>query len=405
MTHTDQSNAVQISAAGRGGWMEVPVEVMPPRAESYAVDRHPRRKERAEVAWGQARIEDHEIWQEPARGGFVDALQMGVPWRDVLRMIHEGRAPQPPIAHLSGRRLVDLKEGEATLALPASDWFRGPKGHLDTGMSAFLADMAHFYAVLSTLPPGAACTTAELSLTFLGQPPAGGGEITAQSRVIHADERTALAVGSVVGQEGQPVAYSTSRYFLFPPRTAMPPRPVSSPQAPVVPRTPGPLSRRCGPTTSPLDEETMDRLSGLEILQAQIAGAMPRPPLDQLTGIRLTDASDGQVRFSLPAHGWLPQEMSTVFGGMIALLAKSAAAGAVQAVAGAGTRFAALDLKVNFLRPVPADGGELLATGTVTHRGRHLTIATADVLHGGRRVATATGTTALTAPHGSMQAG
>jgi hypothetical protein len=158
MTNTDQSNAVQISAAGRGSWMEAPVEAMPPRAKSYAfdrhraphlsapaLDRHPRQTEQAEVAWGQAGTEDHEIWQEPARGGVVDAVQLGVPWRDILQMIHEDRAPQPPIAHLSGRRLVDLKEGAATLALPASDWFRGPKGHLDTGMFAFLADMAHFY--------------------------------------------------------------------------------------------------------------------------------------------------------------------------------------------------------------------------------------------------------------------
>ena len=367
--------------------------------------RHPRQTQQAEVASEQARAEDHEIWQEPARGGVVDASQLGMPWRDVLRMIHEDRAPQPPIAYLSGRRLVDLREGEATLALPASTWFRGPKGHLDTGMFAFLADMAHFYAVLSTLPPGAACTTAELSMTFLGQPPAGGGEITAQSRVMHADERTALAVGSVMDQDGQLVAYSTSRYFLFPPGTAMPQRQAGPPRSPVMLREPIPLSRACGPMTSPLDAATMDRLSGLEILQAQIAGAMTRPPIDRLTGMRLTDASDGQVSFSLPAHGWLPQEMGTVFGGMIALLAKSATAGAVQAVAGAGTRFAAVDLKVNFLRPVPADGGELLATGTVTHRGRHLTIASADVLHRGRRVATATGTTALSSPHGSSRAG
>lgn len=246
-----------------------------------APHRHPRRKEQAEVTAGQAGAEDHEIWQEPARGGVVDASQMGVPWRDVLQMIHEDRAPQPPIAYLSGRRLVDLREGEATLALPASTWFRGPKGHLDTSMFALLADMAHFYAVLSTLPPGAACTTAELSLTFLGHPPVGGGEITAQSRVMHTDERTALAVGSVMGQEGQLVAYSTSRYVLFPPGTAMPHRPVSLPRSPVAPRTPDPHSRLCGSMTSPLDAATMDRLSGLEMLQAQIAEAMPRPPIDR----------------------------------------------------------------------------------------------------------------------------
>jgi Thioesterase superfamily len=55
----------------------------------------------------------------------------------------------------------------------------------------------------------------------------------------------------------------------------------------------------------------------------------------------------------------------------------------------------ALDVKINFLRAAPADGGELLATGTVLHRGKRLAIATAEVIHGDVRVAVLTGTTAL----------
>ncbi|HMI71373.1 MAG TPA: hypothetical protein VK510_15365, partial [Solirubrobacteraceae bacterium] len=58
----------------------------------------------------------------------------------------------------------------------------------------------------------------------------------------------------------------------------------------------------------------------------------------------------------------------------------------------------ALDVKTNLLRPVPADGSEIVATGTVLHRGKRLAIATADVMHGDVRVAVLTGTTALTPP-------
>jgi uncharacterized protein (TIGR00369 family) len=61
-----------------------------------------------------------------------------------------------------------------------------------------------------------------------------------------------------------------------------------------------------------------------------------------------------------------------------------------------GTSFTALDVKINFLRAVPADGGELLATGRVLHRGKRLAIATAEVMHGDVLVAVLTGTTALT---------
>jgi uncharacterized protein (TIGR00369 family) len=125
---------------------------------------------------------------------------------------------------------------------------------------------------------------------------------------------------------------------------------------------------------------------------------MPCPPVDQLTGIRLVSAEPGRVVFALPASPWLRNEWGTVYGGMLTLVAKSAAAAAVQTTAARGTAFTALDVKTNLLRPVPADGSEIVATGTVLHRGKRLAIATADVMHGDVRVAVLTGTTALTSP-------
>jgi uncharacterized protein (TIGR00369 family) len=298
-----------------------------------------------------------------------------------------------PIAHLSGRRLIDLADGSATLAIPASDWFRGPKGRVDSGVLAFLADMTHFHAVLSTLPAGAACTTAELSITFLGQPPDAGGELRASSEVVYANERDALALAFVRDDQGRPLAHSSSRYFIFPAGTYKPRRGAEA--LPTRVRSSHSVFRTPEWSFSPLEEHALERISGLEILEAQLAGDRGSPPIDRLTGIRLVQAGDGRVVFALPAHGWLLQENGTVSGGAIALLAKSATAGAVQAAAGAGTRFSALDLKVNFLRPVDADGTELRAEGKVGHRGRRLVIADTTVSHGGRTVATATGTTAL----------
>jgi uncharacterized protein (TIGR00369 family) len=134
------------------------------------------------------------------------------------------------------------------------------------------------------------------------------------------------------------------------------------------------------------------------LLRARLHGDVPPPPIDQLTGIRLVAAEHGRVVFSLPAHRWLGNEWGTVYGGLTTLVAKSAAAAAVQTTAAAGTRFTALDIKVNLLRPIPLDGRELVATGTLLHRGKRLAIATAQVVHGDERVAVATGTTALTPP-------
>jgi uncharacterized protein (TIGR00369 family) len=332
-----------------------------------------------------------------AQAGVFEAGLLTVPGLVALREIHAGRSPQPPIHRWSGRRLVALQHGEASIAMPASGWFCGPKGRLHPGIFAFLLDMAHLYAVVSTLPAGGGCTTAELSVTVLGEPPSSGAEITARSRVIYSDERNALAEGLVTDQGGQPLAHSTSRYFLFAPGAVVPRQLGGSPPETRQPGT-GARLREPVPQIAPVGTALLQRLSGLEILAAQINGEIPAAPIDRYAGIRLIEAEDGRVVFSLPVHPGLLQELGTVFGGVIALLANSASGAAVQTIAPAATGFTALDLKANFLRPVSAEGEELIATGAITHRGGKLSIANAVVTYQGRRIAIATGTTALAPP-------
>jgi uncharacterized protein (TIGR00369 family) len=332
---------------------------------------------------------------------FLHSGLLARPGLEALRHIHTGRSPQPPVHYLSGRRLVALKHGEASIAMPASGWFCGPKGRLHPGIFAFLLDMTHLYAVVSTLPAGVGCTTAELSVTVLGEPPPSGAEITATSRVVYSGERHALAEGLVAGPGGQPVAHSSSRYFLYAPGDIAPSRSAGEPRPEARPPGADAILAAPVPQITPAGPALLQGLSGLEILTAQLTGDIPAAPIGQLTGIRLAEADDGRVVFSLPAQPSLVQELGTVFGGVIALLAKSATEAAVQSIAPAGTGFTAVDLKVNFLRPARAEGAEgdeLIATGSVTHRGSRLSIADAVITQRGRRIAIATGTTALTRP-------
>src|SRR5215472_17677603 len=139
---------------------------------------------------------------ERAQAGVFDAGLLAVPGLEALREIRAGRSPQPPIHQWSGRRLVALQQGQASIAMPASGWFCGPKGRLHSGIFAFLLDMTHLYSVVSTLPAGGGCTTAELSVTVLGEPPPSGAQITGRSQVVYSDERNALAEGLVTGQGG-----------------------------------------------------------------------------------------------------------------------------------------------------------------------------------------------------------
>ncbi len=333
------------------------------------------------------------IEDEPVRGGTGHASLAALPGVDALRTWLDGTSPAPPLARLTGRRLVDVGVGTVTFALPISPWVLGPKGQVHKGVLAFLAGAPLFGAVQSALPERTSCTTAEMSMTFLGDPPAGGGELTATGRLIATAGDTGLATVDVTAPDGRLVAHGTARCLIFPPvdaTTVPPPEPPEpEPEWP----TPDPW-RRPLPRAS-LSEAPKTDASGLEVLRARLRGDLPSPPIDRLTGIRLLEAEDGRVVFAMPASGWLAQEFGAVFGGAIALLGMSAASAAVQATAEAGTSFAAVDVKVNLLRPVLPDGEDLVATGTVLHRGRRLAIGTSEVQHAGRRVAVVTGTTEL----------
>jgi uncharacterized protein (TIGR00369 family) len=340
------------------------------------------------------------LLREPVRGSVVYPGLAAVPGVEQVRALLDGRAPAPPVARLTGRRIVAASFGSATYALPATDWMLGPKGFVHSGVLAFLADGALIATVVSALPARVLCTTAELSMTFLGSPPHGGHEITAHGHLLHLDQQMALAEVYVRDAHDRLAAHGTSRCSVFQPiDDSVQLVPPEGPHAAETePDIPDPYLREPPATDRGRLQETHD---GLELLRAQLRGELPRPPIDQLTGMRLVEAEPGRVTFALPASPWLCNEWGTVFGGILTLLAKSAAAAAVQATAGRGTSFTALDVKINFLRAVPADGRDLLATGTVLHRGKRLAIATAELMHDDTAVAVLTGTTALTPSAGA----
>jgi uncharacterized protein (TIGR00369 family) len=80
----------------------------------------------------------------------------------------------------------------------------------------------------------------------------------------------------------------------------------------------------------------------------------------------------------------------------VALLAETALSDAIQSALPAGTAIAPFDLKVNYLRPLKADGREATAAGTVVHAGRRVAVADARVLDADHKaIAVATGSAML----------
>jgi uncharacterized protein (TIGR00369 family) len=335
-----------------------------------------------------------EIWQEEPVGGFADRSVLGMAALDRNRLAMEGRLPVPPMNYLTEISFDQASAGTAGFSMPASPWFANSAGLIPGGMLAPIADGALGASVGTELGPGVTFTTAELSLTFVrpARPGADAG-IVASGQALHVGRSVGISEAFMLAEPGgHLLAHGTTRCAIFPPLDPLPepaaewprleqPRPGSDPSHPL----------RREPRGEGLGQEVFASRSGLEIVRAGIAGELPAPPLQRLTGLRATLAEEGRVEWVLPCSGWLSSPARSVQGGFIALLAEAALTGAVFTTTPPGTAIATLDLKVNYLRPVLPDGEDLLASARVLHRGRRLAVAGAELLKEGRRVALATG--------------
>jgi uncharacterized protein (TIGR00369 family) len=118
------------------------------------------------------------------------------------------------------------------------------------------------------------------------------------------------------------------------------------------------------------------RLPGLEALRRTLAGEAPYPPIAELFGMRLVAVDPGRVVWEAVPGEQHYNPIGTVHAGFATTLLDSAMGTAFVSLADAGTRWATLELKANFTRPITVDTGIVRCVGTLVHRGR--TVVTAE---------------------------
>ncbi len=337
------------------------------------------------------------MWREPARGDIVDATTRALGGLEQLRALRA----TPAMSHLTGTTFDSAAPREARFSMPVTGWLRSPQGAVPGGLLAIPADGALGCAIHTELAAGIAYTTAELSITYLRPVPVGT-RVHAHGRALHVGRSLALSSCQITATGGTLVAHATSRCIVFrSPGDAPAGGGTASPSSPPV-RSDGPTSdvdpflRQ--PRGEVLAQGTWDRMSGLDVLQAQVAGTLPLPPLHHLLGLTPVHAAEGAAECVMPFTAWLNTPWGWPQGGFVAVLADAALGMAVQTTVPAATAFAQVDLKVNYVRPVAPDGGLVRARATVAHRGRSLAVATAELVDAdGRRVALATGSAQILA--------
>ena len=111
------------------------------------------------------------------------------------------------------------------------------------------------------------------------------------------------------------------------------------------------------------------RMSGLEVMRAIVAGALPPPPIARLLDIALIEADRGRVLFAMEPAEWMYNVIDSVHGGIAATLLDSCMGCAVQTTLAAGAGYATGDLHVRYIRPMSQASGRVLAQGAVIHVG------------------------------------
>src|SRR5439155_9387219 len=287
----------------------------------------------------------------------------GLDGMERLLVASKGTMPAPPIHHLTGLRPVEGDVGTATYQMPASAWWQTSAGVFSPGVMAFLADAPLGAAVSTMLPAGKVLTTSDITMNFLRPASVESGRLVGRARSIQVGRTPGLAEVTVEDGQGRVLAHGTTRCFLFQPFDSVPEPPEEfEPYVAPTYDMPDPYLRPA--VGEVLSQELWDRMTGLEILRGLISNHLPQPPFHFYTGGRWVEASEGNAAFAMPMTEWMNSPALRIYGGTIAMLADICLVGAVQTTVPARTAFSPLDVKVHFVRPVTADGRDLLARGT-----------------------------------------
>jgi uncharacterized protein (TIGR00369 family) len=118
---------------------------------------------------------------------------------------------------------------------------------------------------------------------------------------------------------------------------------------------------------------------GLTFLQKMIDRELPAPPIAELIGFDLIEASPGKAVFEgMPAFRHY-NPLGTVHGGFAMTLLDSCLGCCIHTTMQKGEGYTTLEIKVNLVRAITKDTGMVRATGRLIHRGRTTATAEGDI--------------------------
>lgn len=121
-------------------------------------------------------------------------------------------------------------------------------------------------------------------------------------------------------------------------------------------------------------------LTGLQIMQAMLAGELPYPHIADTLDFGLVEVAFGKAVFQGTPQLKHYNPLGSVHGGWYATLLDSALGCAVHSTMPVGLAYTTAELGVNIVRAASAKSGPLRAIGQVLHSGRQLATAEARIV-------------------------
>jgi len=120
--------------------------------------------------------------------------------------------------------------------------------------------------------------------------------------------------------------------------------------------------------------------SGLDFLRRIVAGEVAGVPVGETMGFRLVEAERGRVALRGTPDKRFYNLIGSVHGGWAAAILDTALALSTLSTLEADQSFTTVDIRVNYLRPMTGETGEVRAEGNVLQSGRRLAYAEAKLM-------------------------
>ena len=152
------------------------------------------------------------------------------------------------------------------------------------------------------------------------------------------------------------------------------------------------------PTHGVASLETMKSMSGLEFMRAIANGEVPAAPIARALGFQAHEFSEGRAIFRGTPSLDVYNPIGSVHGGWAGALLDSCMGCAVHTTLPKGMGYTTLEYKINLVRGMTVDTGEVEAIGTVVSVGRRVGVSEGTIKDKGGNVLAFGTTTCLVFP-------